>query len=370
MCNLSYNRAGLDLLLFANHDDYYQLNGAHAAFANDCATCHNGNYNNTPNTCVGCHQDDFNGTTNPDHQAAGLAVIVRSAIRKMRGRRLRFDHDNIYPLNGVHGLIVNDCAQCHANNNFANTPTECIGCHQVDFDNTSNPNRYHTSAQFSTDCTICHSENSGVPTLITMRYFPIYSGAHEGEWDQCLDCHTNPNNYMEVTCIVCHANPETDNAHTSVNGYVYENTACLACHPTGDADNIFDHNTTNFPLTGEHVVTDCIDCHSAGYAGTPWRCSACHQMDYDGTTNPNHVALGLPTDCASCHTTDPDWMPAVFPDHDNYYQLNGAHLSIANDCAACHNGNYNNTPNTCVGCHQDDYNNTTNPNHAAAQIFY
>jgi hypothetical protein len=353
---------------FANHDDYYQLNGAHLTIANDCATCHNGDYNNTPNTCVGCHQADFNGTTNPDHQAAQFGSDCTECHSEDAWSPSSFDHDNIYPLNGAHGLIANDCAQCHANNNFANTPTECIGCHQADFDNTSNPN--HASAQFSTDCTICHSENEWVPANFDhdAQYFPIYSGAHEGEWDQCLDCHTNPNNYMEVTCIVCHANPETDNEHAGVNGYVYENTACLACHPTGDADNIFDHNTTNFPLTGEHVVTDCIDCHSAGYAGTPTECSACHQMDYDGTTNPNHVALGLPTDCASCHTTDPDWMPAVFPDHDNYYQLNGAHLAIANDCAACHNGNYNNTPNTCVGCHQADYDNTTNPNHAAAQF--
>jgi DnaJ-class molecular chaperone len=37
-------------------------------------------------------------------------------------------------------------------------------------------------------------------------------------------------------------------------------------------------------------------------------------------------------------------------------------------CAACHNGDYNNTPNTCAGCHTDDYNNTTNPDHEAQQF--
>jgi hypothetical protein len=48
--------------------------------------------------------------------------------------------------------------------------------------------------------------------------------------------------------------------------------------------------------------------------------------------------------------------------------LLGAHAAIANDCAACRNGDYNNTPNTCAGCHTDDFNAATDPNHAAQQF--
>jgi hypothetical protein len=51
-----------------------------------------------------------------------------------------------------------------------------------------------------------------------------------------------------------------------------------------------------------------------------------------------------------------------------YYPLNGAHDMIANDCNACHNGDYVNTPNTCVGCHQADYDGTTDPDHVAAMF--
>jgi hypothetical protein len=71
-------------------------------------------------------------------------------------------------------------------------------------------------------------------------------------------------------------------------------------------------------------------------------------------------------DCEMCHTTDPDWAPADFPIHNNYYPLNGAHALISNNCAICHNGDYNNTPNTCFECHSSDYNGTTNPNHVNA----
>jgi hypothetical protein len=91
-------------------------------------------------------------------------------------------------------------------------------------------------------------------------------------------------------------------------------------------------------------------------------------MDFTATQNPNHTALNLSTDCVSCHTTEPDWMPASFDNHNDFYPLNEAHAMIANDCAACHNGDFVNTPNTCIGCHQSDYNNANNPNHSAAQF--
>ena len=148
--------------LFPNHNDFYPLLGAHAAIANQCATCHNGNYNNTPNTCVGCHLTDYNQTNDPDHQAA----------------------------------------------------------------------------QFPTTCENCHSQNAWTPSTWNHDdlYFPIYSGQHEGEWDQCNDCHTNPNNYAIFTCITCHQQNETNNDHDEVPGYQYNSTACYACHPNGEGD--------------------------------------------------------------------------------------------------------------------------------------
>ena len=34
-------------------------------------------------------------------------------------------------------------------------------------------------------------------------------------------------------------------------------------------DASFDHNNTSFPLVGVHTTTDCAQCHTSGYAGTP-----------------------------------------------------------------------------------------------------
>ncbi|MAT53475.1 MAG: hypothetical protein CMN32_03270 [Saprospirales bacterium] len=352
-----------------NHDDYFPFTGAHVAIADDCVACHNGDYSNTPNTCDGCHQTDYDNSSNPSHTALNLPTNCDECHTTEPGwAPATFDiHDDFYVLNGAHANIANDCAACH-NGNYNNTPNECFGCHENDYNGTTDPN--HSQAQFSTDCTTCHNEDAWVPSTFDhdAQYFPIYSGKHEGEWSECIDCHTNPNNYAEFSCTVCHTNPETDNEHQGVTGYVYNSSACFACHPTGSADDNFNHDNTGFPLTGAHIPLECLDCHANGFAGTPSECSACHETQFNNTSNPDHVALGLPMTCDECHTTEPGWAPATFAMHDDFWVIDGAHLDIANDCAACHNGNYNNTPNTCDGCHQEDYDNSSNPSHTALSL--
>jgi hypothetical protein len=348
---------------FIVHDQYYPLIGAHAPIANQCAACHNGDYVNTPNTCAGCHQPDYNQATNPNHTALGLPVDCAMCHAQTDWTPASFpNHNDYYVLNGAHAAIANDCVQCHQGD-YSNTPNTCAGCHIEDYNQTLDPN--HLQAGFGTDCASCHNENAWEPATFDhdAQYFPIYSGDHLGVWSQCSECHTDPGNYSVYTCVTCHMNPETDQEHAGVNGYVYNSTYCLACHPTGSADNAFDHNATNFPLTGSHLGVDCNQCHANGFEGTPTECNACHAIDYNQSVNPNHGNLGLSIDCASCHTTAPDWEPASFAIHNQYYPLNGAHAAIANQCATCHNGDYNNTPNTCVGCHLDNYNQTDNPPH-------
>jgi hypothetical protein len=348
---------------FPQHNEFYELHGAHELIANDCASCHNGDYVNTPNTCIGCHQDDFSATTNPDHETGGFSSDCLTCHNEIAWTPTNFDHNTTdFPISGGH--IGVDCISCHANG-YADTPTDCASCHLDDFNATTDPN--HVSAQFSTDCIACHTNESWTPATFDHdgQHFPIYSGSHEGQWNECIECHTDLSDYSQFTCIGCHVNPETDESHVDVGGYTYNDAACLVCHPTGSADDVFDHSTTNFPLTGEHLQVNCLECHANGYAGTPTNCDACHQIDFNNSVNPNHGDLGLSNDCASCHTTEPDWAPASFAIHDDFYALNGAHGDISNECATCHNGDYVNTPNTCVGCHLDDFNATTNPDHEA-----
>lgn len=351
---------------FPIHDDYYALTGAHQTISADCFACHEGNYTNTPNTCAGCHTDNYNATTNPDHAAINIPTDCELChTTNPNWVPAGFPiHNDYYVLAGAHVSI--SCADCHQGD-YNNTPNSCYGCHQADYEQTTDPD--HATAQFPTTCEDCHTQTSWTPSTFDHdgQYFPIYSGSHQNEWTSCSECHTNPNDYTVFNCIICHTQTETNNEHQGISGYTWNSDACYACHPNGEGDG-FNHNTTDFPLTGAHLTVACLACHEDGYTGTSTVCSDCHIADFNQSTNPNHQQVGIPTTCETCHTTAPGWAPATFPIHNNYYALTGAHQTISADCFACHEGDYNNTPNTCVGCHTPDYNQATNPNHVTLNI--
>ena len=67
------------------------------------------------------------------------------------------------------------------------------------------------------------------------RYFPIYSGTHNGEWNTCVECHTDPNDYSVFSCIICHDNQaDLADEHSDENGYSFNSNACFNCHPNGN----------------------------------------------------------------------------------------------------------------------------------------
>ena len=138
-------------------------------------------------------------------------------------------------------------------------------------------------------------------------------------------------------------------------------TTCQTCHTTNPGWKPASFNHTVFPLTLGHATPACTDCHKGGnYTTTPTDCYACHQPDYAGSTNPNHVASGFPTACLTCHTTNPGWKPASF--NHTTFPLTQGHSTPA--CIDCHkNGNYTTISTDCYSCHSADYNNSTNPNH-------
>ncbi len=364
---LACHPTGSSDLAFDHNSTQFPLTGAHIETV--CLDCHQEGFMGISSECINCHANDFVVSLNPSHTENNFSTDCASChTTDPEWKPATFNlHAEIYPLNGGHALIENDCIQCHQAG-YNNTPNTCVGCHLVDYNDTKDPK--HTNAGFSDDCIQCHHEGGWSPAEFDHdQSFPIYSGAHLGQWSDCVECHNIPDNFAEFSCIGCHTNPETDNEHLGINGYVYQDNVCLVCHPTGSADDGFDHNQTNFSLTGAHIGTECMACHSEGYQGTSIECIDCHTLDFNRSLNPNHNEVGIPTECNSCHTTDPDWTPASFTIHDDYYPLLGAHTDIANNCIECHtSGDYTKTPNTCAGCHLADYNNTTNPDHATANF--
>ncbi len=156
---------------FPIHNNYYQLIGRHAAIANDCSTCHNGNYVNTPNTCFQCHQNNFNNTSNPQHVSAGFPIECESCHNQNAWTPASFEHDNQYfPIySGKHNGKWNACSDCHTiPSNFSFF--SCIDCHEhrksrMD-DKHEGVNGY---VYESTACLSCH------PTGSSDRLFPTKS---------------------------------------------------------------------------------------------------------------------------------------------------------------------------------------------------
>jgi hypothetical protein len=343
---------------FRHNTTGFDLSGAHAAIV-QCSSCHLGNTTSAQPDCISCHQAQYNGAKG--HVAEQFPTDCRICHNNDNWLEAKFDHNKtIFPLSGAHTTV--DCASCHTTG-YAGTSTECKSCHLSNFNSAQVPS--HTAAGLSTDCKTCHTAVDWKPSSFkhSTTGFDL-NGAHAAIV-QCSSCHLGNTTSAQPDCITCHqAQYNAAPSHVSSNFP----SDCILCHNNNNwLDATFDHNKTAFPLTGSHSNVDCLSCHASGYQGTSMECSSCHESNYNSAANPNHKTLALSTNCALCHTSNPDWQPAKFPDHNKSYTLSGAHAAIANNCVDCHKGNYSNTPNTCYACHTADYNNTTNPSHKAAK---
>ena len=338
-----------------------------------CDNCHTTagttQFVNLPLQCGACHQKDFAATTNPNHRQAGFSMrceqchnstITGWQVAGFGGQG--FDHSRTsFPLVGAHTTA--ECAKCHVNGRFAGTPKDCFSCHQNNFQSAANPN--HVASNFPKDCQICHNTNIWRPATYdhNKTRFPLL-GAHAAV--NCSQCHAN-NRFTgtPTDCFSCH---QTDFQRPTNPNHVASNFSkdCQICHNNNSWKPAkFDHNLTAFPLRGAHSTVDCAQCHVNGrYTGTPKDCFSCHQTDFQGVTNPNHVTGNFSHTCTQCHT-ESVWKPSTFDHNRTSFALAGAHVTV--ECAKCHvNGRFAGTPKDCFSCHQTDFQNTTNPNHVTS----
>lgn len=355
---------------FSIHDQYFPIySGEHNGEWSACSDCHSNQGSFNQFSCIDCHEHNQSDMNEEHEGVSGYSYnsLACYGCHPTGSAEGAFDHNTTgFALTGAHTGA--SCLDCHSDG-YAGTTNTCSGCHLPDYNQTTNPP--HSQINFPTECQECHNETAWEPTTFNHdgQYFPIYSGEHNGTWSSCAECHTNTSNYQQFSCIDCHEHNQTDmnEEHSGITGYNYNSPSCFACHPDGSATGAFNHNSTEFPLTGAHSIVECSDCHTSGYTGTSMLCFDCHAADYNQALNPGHVSANLPHTCSDCHSTQPGWSPASFAIHNQYYPLNGAHASIS-DCNLCHNGNFNTAPTTCSGCHLADYNSTSNPPHVSAQF--
>ncbi|MCF6332284.1 MAG: hypothetical protein L3J11_03290 [Draconibacterium sp.] len=344
---------------FKTHDALFFpiYSGKHRGEWDKCTECHSQPENYSVFSCTDCHEHSQSKTNGKHDEVGGYSYnsMACYACHPLGNNVDAFNHNTTqFPLKGAH--IETTCLDCHTES-FGGTSASCNHCHISNFNEAVNPN--HITAGISNECEGCHTENGWKPSIFdhtTTTGFEL-TGGHTGK--QCADCHLGNTTDATADCFSCHQADYNGAPEHLLQNYPRE---CTQCHNTNDwGDANFDHSSTNFPLTGTHATIDCVQCHSAGYAGTATLCSACHTNSYNGAQNPSHTAVGISTECATCHNTTA-WVPSEF-DHTTTtgFELTGGHTG--KQCADCHLGNTTDATADCFSCHQADYNQTTNPNH-------
>ena len=237
----SANNWLVDRITELHQENGFPLFGKHAV--TDCKACHTSEtalrFDRIGNECINCHLDTYMATTKPDHKAAGYStncVDCHDPASPDWFWTAGASNHLFFPL--TKGHQIDDCTKCHIGGNFSNTPTDCFACHETAFRATTNPD--HEVGNFPMDCTVCHGTDVGWSvnnyTQHDQLYFPIFSGKHNNEWNECAECHTTGGDYKAFSCVQCHEHNNSGNLankHNDVSGYSYTSTACYSCHPKG-----------------------------------------------------------------------------------------------------------------------------------------
>lgn len=195
---------------------------------------HSRNFQNLPITCRDCHVEltfepftnqaciDCHGAENPGFIEQHAADFNSSCISCHDGldRMANFDHNQIFPLTGKHTELA--CQQCHQDQIFIGTPTECAACH-------AEPEIH--AGSFGTDCQRCHLTSAWTPAQLQEHLFPINHGS-----DNLLSCQTcHIVSYAEYTCYECHEHQpaQIQEEHREEGINLEELQDCARCHPTG-----------------------------------------------------------------------------------------------------------------------------------------
>jgi hypothetical protein len=135
--------------------------------------------------------------------------------------------------------------------------------------------------------------------------------------------------------------------------------ACDKCHSPGhwvplSSEKEFHHIMTYFPLLGQHLNADCIQCHIGNsiekrhqFSKVNSDCITCHLDIHDGSFGET---------CSSCHT-EKSWNHVnKWSGHEfTNFPLIGAHNRI--DCFICHkNPVADLISSECISCHASDFN--------------
>lgn len=268
-----------------------------------------------------------------------------------------------------HAAFETQCSRCHA-------PLEttqdvlCQQCHQRIKHQIAQGEGIHARIEAVNRCAACHSEHQGRgfdPGKAALQDFDhgltdFSLVKHQVDYQaapvECSACHQVGAQFSlnQAGCLECHRaqSSETMRVHTREFG-----RECVDCHDGSDRIADLDHQSTDFPLTGQHAGLRCAACHGTqandslarvglasqasvldSFSQTPRECSGCHQQPglHEGVFS---------KDCAACHDTNV-WSPALWQGDSFEHNLSTGFSLVQ------HSHNWDGRAITCRDCHQAD----------------
>ena len=186
-----------------------------------CNSCHVSDLNTFDNnTCINCHGQHDQVFMNTHQEQFGSGCLVcHDGIDRLSN----FNHASFFPLEGKH--FSAQCTDCHKNNVYRGTSTECWQCHQEP--------EIHAGI-FGLKCYYCHGAEVWSPATLQQHTFPLNHGLpDQGAQLNCNVCHGA--NYIDYSCYNCHEHLEEEiiKSHQSLGIAENEIAACANCHPDG-----------------------------------------------------------------------------------------------------------------------------------------
>lgn len=383
-----------------DHDQTdFKLEGKHAQ--QSCQSCHDNTHPKSKKptflipeaSCNNCHQD-------PHEQR--LSSECTDCHNQQGWQVKTFDHEQTdFPLKDKHQKVA--CKSCHVKDVSAPLATQCSSCHgaldshfgvfgekceschsekgwqDAPYDHFKQSKYKLEGKHARLECANCHFEalNPKKTCIDCHSKNDIHLG---GNGNECQQCHNNEQwqkatfdhdketdfnllgAHQELLCTACHLPGETAgkgqpprqciDCHKDSDPHQNQlGDSCSNCHQQNSWDEqvVFNHDFTQFPLTGSHGLLACQSCHEdKAFQIKTYACIDCHKTD-----DFHQQTLG--TQCADCHNVS-SWQAWQF-DHQSQtdYPLTGAHRDLS--CELCHKPvlpQPQKPPTNCVGCHKVD----------------
>ena len=280
-----------------DHPASFPLSFGHAG--RRCAECHT-----TPNQftglstdCAACHTDNFAATHEPSHAAAGFGTSCTQCHDTRSWTRTSWPHPGSFAL--TFGHAGRRCSECHPNQVYSGTSSDCVSCHLTAYQQAQNPN--HVSNGFGTDCQGCHGTASWRGgTIAHPAAFPL-TNSHQRA---CTQCHTTGvYTGLNPACASCHLTAY-QGAQNPNHVAFQMSQQCEQCHGTTTwGQGTWTHH---FPINnGAHGGFACFDCHDNAANRTQFSCINCHEHSQTSTNGHHQGVSGYSYTTAACYQCHP-----------------------------------------------------------------